>query len=352
MISRMKIESFERCYPSRAKKIFRSNLNMKTYDEFIPNMKCATVGNLPPELIKFFPKETRERDIKNFQNVLGSTTNFLRASYHKLKFKPGFHWVDENYRQSRDVKDWIKECNTVLNALLKNKNPQISAKLEYVERGAWKNVFKLSIFDKDGNKIMKDKALGIYHNPQNTKINNNNRHNNYAETNFWEFLKFWAGHKLDNTEYTRHYISDMKFGYALTEFANYEIKKTTSSFDIKKLLHIKCIDLANNSKIFGKYYDAGAHVKCKNFIDDKVVLKFYKKIMNRSPKELPQVLSNFESMAKNPKTQHNQKIKKAIELALSDLNAIAKDPKNPQKDKLQSALNLFKKLQSVDNNIL
>lgn len=51
--------NFERCYPKRLKKIFQSHLNMTTYDKFIPNMERAIVGNIPPELIKLFPKETR-----------------------------------------------------------------------------------------------------------------------------------------------------------------------------------------------------------------------------------------------------------------------------------------------------
>ena len=308
-------ENFEKCYPKRLKRLFRSNINMSTYDQFIPNMQRAIVGNLPPELIHFFPKENRASNIKDFQNILADITRYLRASYHKLKFQPGFCWVDINYRQSSYVKNWIEEANCILNACLKRLSGEgLSASLEYVDRGAWGNVFKFSLFDKNGKKIMKDKALKVYHSPSSLEMRNANKHNNYAEANFWEFLRFWVGHKLDNTRFTRHYISDMKAGFSLTEFSTFGIHPTTSNFDIKKILRIKYLDAERNSPIFGKIYDAGGFVKCEDFIDDKVVLKYFKKLMNRNPKELPQYLARLKALAQDPKTPYRHKIQQAIDL--------------------------------------
>lgn len=316
MLPKISATNYEKCYPKNLNKLFRSHLNMKTYDSFIPHMERAVIGNLPPEIINYFSKDTRARDIKNFQNVLSDITKYLRASYHGLKFKPGFHWVDENYRQSSHVKDWMKEATVLLNACLKglHEENKLSGKIEYVDRGAWKNVFKLSFYDKNGDKIMHDKALGVYHSVSIPEKYNVARHGNFAEANFWGFLKFWTGHKMDNTAYTRHYISDMKSGYSLTEFAGAGVHKTTSKFDIKKTLHIKNADNGDNSTIYGKYYDAGGHIKQADFIDDKVTLRYYKKLLHRSLKELPEVLGRYKKLAQNPKTPNRDKIQKALDL--------------------------------------
>ena len=51
------------------------------------------------------------------------------------------------------------------------------------------------------------------------------------------------------------------------------------------------------------------------FIDDKVVLKYFKKFMNRnSEKDLKPLLIDLQKKIQNPKTPHVDKIKKALEL--------------------------------------
>ncbi len=313
MLPKIDPVNYERCYPRRLKKIFQSNLNMCTYGKFVPEMERAVVGNLPPELIHFFSKGVREKGIKDFQNVLADVTKYLRAT--SKKFSDDIYFNPITCRKSQIVLDWEKDATNLLNACLKRfSDNQLTGELEFIKSGVAGKVFRLSIMDKDGNKIMRDKALKVFHHisfgiPEGKRV-----HGNFAESNFWTFLKFWVGHKLDNTKYTRHYISDLENGYALTEFAQAGIQKTTSDFDVRKILRIRRGDRENNMPIFGKLYDGGGFVKCKDFIDDKVTLKYFKKLMNRSPKELPEVLARYEALAKNPKTPHRDKIQKAIDL--------------------------------------
>lgn len=303
--------NYEKCYPSRLKRYFRSNINYNTYNQFVSETKCAIVGNLPSELIKILGNE---KDIKEFQNSLADITIFIRTLYNNAKAQPEFSFY--NPKGLYSTLDTIAQnAENVYNKRLeKFSGKQILAHIKYIDRGANANVFKLSLYDKDGNKIMHDKALKVFHCLESKFPNISRKHGNYAEANFWTFLKFWAGHKLDKTQFTKHYISDMKSGYSLTEFIDRGITRTTAPLDYGKMLKIYYLDLFNNKAKLQKLYDAGGFQKLLEFIDDKVVMKNFKKLFHRSEKELPQVMANMKTLIQNPKTPHRDKIQKAIEL--------------------------------------
>ena len=59
----------------------------------------------------------------------------------------------------------------------------------------------------------------------------------------------------------------------------------------------------------------GGCAKYPNFVDDKVVLKYLKKLVFRnSDKDLKQLLANLQTKIQNQKTPHRDKIQKALEL--------------------------------------
>lgn len=316
MLPRISATDYERCYPKRLKKIFQSNLNMHSYNKFIPHIVGggAIVGNIPPELIKLFPKETRGEDIKKFQGVLADITKYLRASWNKKGIR---HNLTNpfTYRHSDLVNSWIKQANTLLNACLK-RFPQtpMTGNLEYIDYGVAGKVFRLSIMDKDGNKIMHDKALKVYHNVIHSPDALPDMHGSYAEANIWTYLKRAVGHKFDKTQFTKHYISDLHNGYSLTEFIDENITRTTAKVDFQNLFRIKYSDGHHNPRLHGKIYDVGGFQKYSKFMDDKVVLRYFKKLFFRSKRELPEVLARYEALAQNPKTPHRDKIQRAISL--------------------------------------
>ena len=80
--------------------------------------------------------------------------------------------------------------------------------MEYVARGAFKRVYRLSLTDNSGNKLMHDKALLIY--DMDSNIHKGKNHGAYAEPNSWIYLQRNMGHKTDNTQFIKHYISDLK----------------------------------------------------------------------------------------------------------------------------------------------
>lgn len=100
----IKLDTYERCYPSRLKRIFRSNLNYRTYNDFVPKTKNPIIGNIPPELIRFFPKETRGEKIKAIQEAFGETAVYLRKTFLKMSREEDFEIYDNNYRPSNYLK--------------------------------------------------------------------------------------------------------------------------------------------------------------------------------------------------------------------------------------------------------
>ena len=71
----------------------------------------------------------------------------------------------------------------------------------------------------------------------------------------------------------------------------------------------------SNEAVNGKLYDGGGFVKRFDFIRDKLVLRYFKKLWFRnSEKELNKVIKDFKEKIANPKTPHRDKIQKALEL--------------------------------------
>lgn len=312
MLNKVPNVNYEKCYPSRLKRIFRRDINYLTYKKFVPYSKNQTVGNIPIEIIRLF-KDDKCNKIKRFQQGMANIANYLRGCYLGAKkeniISYGFSDLDD-----KDLKIFERQITLFANKQFKNVLPKnISVDLKYTGKGAWGNVFKFSMFDNSGNKIMSDKALKVYHKTFGGIPCLSHMHGSCAEANFWTFMKFFAGHDLDKTQFTKHYISDLKNGYALTEFIDSKSVKNIFPLDLSNLFRLKYSDIMN-TPMSGKFYDAGGFVKTFNFIPDKVTFKYFKKLMNRSPKELIPFMQRLQECVKNPKTPHRDKIQKAIEL--------------------------------------
>ena len=312
MLNKVPNVNYEKCYPSRLKRIFRRDINYLTYKKFVPYTKNQIIGNIPIEVIKLF-KEDKAASIKIFQKKLSNIANYLRGYYVYSK-KQNIIINKFSDLSPEDFENFEKQITSFANKQLCKVLPKnISVDLKYTGKGAWGNVFKFSMLDDSGNKIMSDKALKVYHKTFGGIPCLSHIHGSCAETNFWTFLKFFAGHNLDKTQFTKHYISDLKNGYALTEFIDSKSVTHIFPLDINNLFRLKYSDIMN-TPISGKFYDAGGFVKAFNFIPDKVTFKYFKKLMNRSPKELIPFMQRLHECVKNPKTPHRDKIQKAIEL--------------------------------------
>ena len=313
MLGKVPSVNFEKCYPSRLKNIFRKNYNYSTYYSFVPEAKSKIIGNLPHEIIELFDKSERAEKLKGVQKGLANTAKFIRAFYKQCK-KDNVIQVSFSDLDPEELKLIEADMSKFLNKTLKGIVPKgVKAKLSFVDKGCWGNVFKMS-FTRNGEKLMHDKTFKIFHNIQSPIKSLSKTQGCYAETNFWTFLKKVIGHKMDKTQFTRHYISDVDSGYAITEFVDKDIHPTTTPIDFERLFKIFYMDVSN-VMINDKLYDVGGCTKFPNFVDDKVVLKYLKKLVHRnSDKDLKSLMDNLQTKIQNHKTPHRDKIQKALNL--------------------------------------
>ena len=289
MLPKIDFTNYERCYPKRLKNFFRTNINYKTYPHFVEHTSCSTVGSIPHEIVKLFEGNNKSDKIKFFLSELGNTANKIRKG------------------------EKIETTKQIFTENLKNIMPEnTKIHLDYVGRGGYKSVYRFGISDKNGNKIMHDKALHIY--DKNTSTYCDDTHGIYAEPNSWIYLQWNMGHKSDKTQFTKHYISDLRNGYSVTEFIDEEIPKTTKNFEHNRILGLILTDTFNNPRINDKIYDIGGLKKHSDFINDKLTLKYFKKIANRNSKEeREKVIRQLEQQIENPKTPLREKMSNAIE---------------------------------------
>lgn len=315
MLGRIPKVNCEKCYPTRLKRFFKASFGYKNYDAFVPNAKNKVVGNLPNEIINLWDKKDREYNIKLFQRALSNMTTYLRACYKKCKAENIISY-DFNDLDPENLKILEKDFTKFFNKLLKDIVPDnIKVDLSYISRGCWGNVFKLVMYDKHTKqRIMHDKAFKVFHSIKCPVKELSNSQGVYAEANFWTYLKNIAGHKLDKTQFTKHYISDLESGYAITELADIRNTKTTAPLDVDHLFKIFYTD-TTNEPIHGKFYDVGGCLKYPGFIKDKVVMKYFKKLMHRnSEKDLNSFLEHLQVKLNNPRTPHRAKIQEALRL--------------------------------------
>ncbi len=315
MLNKIPKVNYEKCYPSRLKRFFKADFGYRNYDAFVPNTKCQIVGNLPNEIINLWNDKDKKQNIKLFYRAMSNMTTYLRACYKRCKADNLISY-DFNDLTPESLKFLEKDFSKFFNKLLKDIVPDnIRVNISYIDRGCWGNVYKLIVYDKNTKqRIMHDKALKVFHNKKCTIRDLSNSQGVYAEANFWTYLKNIAGHKLDKTQFTKHYISDLESGYSLTELADIRNTKTTTPLDIDNVFKIFYTDTTNEA-IHGKIYDVGGCIKYPNFIKDKVVLKYFKKLMHRnSEKDLNNFLENLQPKLNNPKTPHRDKIQEALRL--------------------------------------
>ena len=318
--------NYEKCYPRRLKKFFETHINLN-YNKFVPYMERAVVGNIPVEIIKIFPKETRGNGIKNFQNALSKTAIALRKSYDEQRLKDDFSFLDCNFRPSKYIKEIAKTGEETLNQeLLKIFGENfMEAKLDYAGFGSFKNVFKLSLLDINGKKILHDKAFQVYSKIRESDPRFSKLHNTYAEANFWTFLKRAAGHRLDNTQFTKHYISDLNSGYCITEYIDEKIPGTTKPLDIYKLFNFLVpTDKQYNIKIMGKEYDAGGYAINKEFTSNKILIRYTKQLYYSLGKQFDDVVLKLKSLIENPKTPYRKDLEKILNKYISSKQSTSK----------------------------
>lgn len=326
---------YEKCPLSRLKRVFQSDINYQTYDEFVPPVKNQIIGNLPSEMIDYIVKNFPEQKgelIKKFQKGLALTAMFTRANWRKMqregKIIQGLDRLAENEKHTL-----LTQMRNVLFSNIHEILPKNSAvQFELLGNGAMGHAFKLSIKDASGKRLMPDAAMKIYHDVQNDIAAE--MHGNYAEANISTFLKRALGHKMEKSQFAAHYMSDLKSGYTLSEFIHHDGEYTYDFVDYSKKFGVNSLDAVKNF-ISGKIFDMGGFKKQWNFCSDKVTMRYYKKLVN-NPQITDKLLERYQALADNPKTPHQTKIQDAIDLfQISRLN---------KRNYIQEYMDLWKKI--------
>lgn len=305
--------NYEKCAPSRLKRMFQADINYNSYDEFVPAAKNQIVGNLPPEMLKYiienFP-EQKAAMIKKFHKGLGITAMFMRSNWRKMQREQKIsRFLDELPQKDLDI--LLTQMRNILKSNINNMLPlNSSIQFNLAGSGAMGHVFQLSIKDAAGKKLMPDAAMKIFHNVKNDIVSQ--MHGNYAEANISMFLKNALGHNMAKSQFSAHYMSDLKAGYSLSEFIHRDGDYPLRFRDYTRMFGINSMDAVKNF-IGGRIFDMGGFQKLWNFTSDKVTRRYYKKLMNH-PELAPQLLERYQRLAENPKTPHREKILDAIDL--------------------------------------
>ena len=114
MLGKISPTDYERCYPTRMKRYFRRNINYlpETYDEIIPNVKNQIVGNIPPEIIKLFGTDKKEK-IKAFQCVLAQLAEHIRSTRSQMKSDKVTNF--KNFYSPEKIKIYEQNISQLLN---------------------------------------------------------------------------------------------------------------------------------------------------------------------------------------------------------------------------------------------
>lgn len=140
-----------------------------------------------------------------------------------------------------------------------------------------------------------------------------------AEANSAAVLKRGVGHNLSKTNLIKSDMFDTKNRFSIAQFADENLSKVTSEVNFSSL-GIRAGDLHSGNIINGRIIDYGAMQMKNPELMDKTVLKYFKKIMNRTNvEERYELLYRYKRIAQNPKTQHREKILKAMELVQKEL---------------------------------
>ncbi|MDR1327385.1 MAG: hypothetical protein LBJ74_03150 [Heliobacteriaceae bacterium] len=336
---------------SRLKGIFTAGMNYKNYERIVSTAKNGTLGNIPNELIGMILKihpENKAGMIKQAQNGFVQAADVLKnVTKEQIKFVKGLPRplrliTDEDYAQIQNIKNLCAQAGEALQKTFRNILPKgTEVKLSYLGTGGHANAYKMEFLDNKGLQLFQDRVLKVYKtmddkierylvgenisSPSEAAIkicrNDFRVHGAAAEANSAAMIKRGLGHNLSKTDLIKPDMFDTKNGFAILPFADEFLPAVTKKADLK-YLGMFSADFHAGNRHAGRIFDYGQVEMRKGCEDltDKTVLKYFKKVMNRTNvEERHELLCRYKRLAENPKTPHRDKILKAIELAEKEL---------------------------------
>lgn len=142
-------------------------------------------------------------------------------------------------------------------------------------------------------------------------------HGANAEANSVMRLKHILGHDISHTNAVDTDMFDLGSGFSLTRFSDNTLPNITSKINFEQL-GLKAGDLHAGNLVNGRIVDFGAITMAEPRLADKTVLKYFKKIINRTnPDERNALIEHYRAMASDPRTPLRDKINVAIDIVES-----------------------------------
>lgn len=139
-------------------------------------------------------------------------------------------------------------------------------------------------------------------------------HGANAEANSVMRLKHILGHDISHTNAVDTDMFDLGSGFSLTRFSDNTLPNITSEVNFEQL-GLRAGDLHAGNLVNGRIVDFGAITMTEPRLADKTVLKYFKKIMNRTnPDERAALIERYRAMASDPRTPLRDKINEAIDI--------------------------------------
>lgn len=140
-------------------------------------------------------------------------------------------------------------------------------------------------------------------------------HGIYAEANTAFRLKNILGHNISKTDVVSVDMFDLEHKYSITQFSDDLLSPVQSKINFEKL-GLRYGDSKQENYVLGRIIDYGGIMHIDSRLFDKTILKYYKKIMNRTNMtEQKELMQRYAQMIENPKCPDRDKIRSALGLA-------------------------------------
>lgn len=144
-------------------------------------------------------------------------------------------------------------------------------------------------------------------------------HGVIAEANTASYIRNRVGHCLSKTDIVIPDYYDLRKGYSIAEFSDDLLPKSESKMDFS-LLGLEHNDLHRGNTVAGRIVDIGGIVSTDIRLQDKITLRYYKKIMNqKNPKCRQQYIRTLNREMEQMNFLDAGKVQDAITIAMNKL---------------------------------
>lgn len=367
----------------RLKNVFHKNLNYSLdFYEKLEETQNPVIGNLPDDILQFiinkFPENKKSR-IQEVKDVFAKASRFFRKDGQKLEQEID-EMIKSNYVEglldkvfflgySMSEKDsaqklaFCKKAGPIIKKMLEDVFPKdMTINVEWLNQGAYSDVFRMQFLKSTKEKIFSDKVLKIHKSmPESTikiykylmkdggkavydyfystcptknsadyyaQVMTNDfivdalyylgqakSHSLEAEANGFYYMKRNNGHRIKGSNFLNFDMYDVKNKYSLSEF----VENSSENLFRKKInlekIGIIHTDLHPRNIVSGVCVDMGGIELQENILTDKYIRKILNKIINeKDSQKRESVINSLIVDSQDIKIPNRKKIQQALDI--------------------------------------